>query len=217
MGQTSGREPLAAVDLVVSDDVANAVGEDLGTAAGHGIDTGFLHALERLLDGHLAAPGKEGDLDHGEGLYVDLGEALLEPADEIHEVFEGEVGVEAAYDVELGHGVGVALTGGLEGLVERHGVGGRARLSCDRRRRGGQLATHTLVGLDVAIDVEVGEVPVEPLADEVGEPAYGEDVPGAVQLYAVVEVESLPRLDFFSDGPQRWVVRLKGVARLERG
>src|SRR6202000_1095181 len=35
-------QPLPAIDLVVADDVAHAVGEDLRSAAGHRVDTGIL-------------------------------------------------------------------------------------------------------------------------------------------------------------------------------
>src|SRR5580698_7944820 len=50
-----GFEPLASIDLVVANDVTDAIGEDLGSAAGAGVDSGFLHALESLRDSELGA------------------------------------------------------------------------------------------------------------------------------------------------------------------
>ena len=40
--QTGGFEPLIAVNFVIADDVAHAVGENLGTAAGQRIHPGSL-------------------------------------------------------------------------------------------------------------------------------------------------------------------------------
>jgi hypothetical protein len=64
----------------------------------------------------------------------------------------------------------------------------------------------------VAVDVEVGDIAVEALADEVSHPADGEDVAGAVEGDAVVEGEALAALDLGGDGLKGRIVGLKGVA-----
>ena len=101
----------------------DAVGEDLRPAARHRIDSRFLHLLQGLFDGHLAALGEKGDFDHGERLNVDFGEANLEAAYQVHEVGEGQIGVQAADNVELGHGFGVTRGCRLPRLFKRHRVG----------------------------------------------------------------------------------------------
>jgi hypothetical protein len=104
-----------------------------------------------------------------------LRKALLEAGDEIEEVFEGQVGMQAADDVKLGDGFGVAGSRSLERLFERHGVAGRGRPSCGRRRTA--AGRHADIGgVDVAVDVEVGHVAVQALAHVIGQPADGEKV-----------------------------------------
>ena len=118
--------------------------------------------------------------------------------------------MEAADDVELGDRFGVAGGGGRPGLFERHGVGaGLAFFAAERAQAAGRDAD--VGGVDVAIDVEVGDVAVESLADEVGEPADGEDVAGLVEGDAVIEGEALTRVDFGGDGEEARVVGLEGV------
>ena len=175
VGQARGLQPFAAVDLVVADDGAHARREDLRAAAGHGIDAGIAQLDQRFFDGELGAAGEERDLDHGEGLDVDLGKALLQAADQVEEVFERQVGMQAADDVELGDCFGVAGGRRLPGLFESHGVAGRVALLA---AKGAELAgRHADVGgVDVAIDVEVGHVAVHPLAHVVGQPADGQHV-----------------------------------------
>ena len=60
-------------------------------------------------------------------------------------------------------------------------------------------------GIDVAIDVVIGDVAVFFLADVVGEPAYREQVGGAVESDAVVEGQSLAGENSVGDGPETLV------------
>ena len=177
-------EPLAAVNLMVTDDVANAVREDLRAAARAGVNAGFLHLHQRFGNRELRALGKESDLDHGERLDVDLGEADLQALDQVEEVLERQVRMQTADDVELGHGFAVALAGRLPRLLERHGVGSAVALLL---AKGAQAAArHADVGgIDVAIDVEEGQVAVQALANQVGKPADGQHVRRAVERNAV--------------------------------
>ena len=191
----------------------HAVREDLRAAAGTGIDARLLHALDGLGYGELASLGEKGDLDHGEGLDMNLRIPYFESAHQVHEVLEGQVRMQAADDVELRHRFGQALAGCLPGLFERHGVGVRFALLAAEGAK--PAAGDTDVGgIDVPVDVEVGKVAVHPLADQVSHPADGEDIAGAIERKAVVEAEALAVLHLARDGDQRRIVGLKAVARL---
>src|SRR5215472_793693 len=180
MRQARGIEPLIAVDFVVADDVADAVGEDFGASAGKGVDAGGFQLFEGFADRKPGAPGKICYFHHGEGLEVDLREALLEPRTKVQEVLKGKIGVQTSDDVELGDGVGVAGSGGSEGLFERHGVGaGRILLASGGAEAAGG---DTDIGrVDVTIDVKVGFVAVQALAHGIGQPAHGENIGRAVK------------------------------------
>ena len=117
-------EPLAAIDLVVADDAAHARSKDLSAAARHGVYSGLAHLDQCLFDGELGAAGEKRDLDHGEGLDVHLGEALFQAPDQVEKIFEGQVGMQAADNMELGYRFGVARGRGLPGFFEGHGVSG---------------------------------------------------------------------------------------------
>ena len=99
-----------------------------------------------------------------------FGKTLFEAADQIEEELERKIGVQAADDVKLGNRLRVAGSRGFPGLVEGHGVTGGVALFA---AKGAELAggDADVGGVDVAIDVEVGEVAVHPLADVVGQPA----------------------------------------------
>src|SRR5204863_8685406 len=63
-------QPLAAIDLMITNNSANSFGEDFGSAARHRIHSGVLQSLERLSDADLRSFSEVRDLDHGEGLQV---------------------------------------------------------------------------------------------------------------------------------------------------
>ena len=75
--------------------------------------------------------------------------------------------MQAAYDVELGYGFGVAVACYFPHLFQRHGVGLGVLGSL---AEGAQAATGyaDIRGIDVAVYVEVGYVLVFALADLVG-------------------------------------------------
>src|SRR5207245_1948081 len=104
VGELRGFQPLAAVDFVIADDVAHAVGENLRAAAGERIHTSAFQLLQSFADGKLRALGKIRHLDHGESFQVDLGEALLESRDQIKEVLKRQIGMQAANDVKFSDG-----------------------------------------------------------------------------------------------------------------
>ena len=143
---------------------------------------------------------------------MDLRESLFEAADQIEEELKRQIGVQAADDVKLGDRFGVARGRCFPSLVEGHGVAGGVALFA---AKGAELAgSHANIGgVDVAIDVEVGEVAVHPLADMVGQPANGQNVGGGVEREAVVGAETLLGHHLGGDRLQTLVVGPKGMGR----
>src|SRR5512144_2349275 len=108
-----------------------------------------------------------GDLHHRERLEMHLREALLQPAESFAVPVERQLGVQTADNVKLRDRFTPAAPSRLPHLFERHGVRplvlhslseGTEAAACDAN----------VGGIDVAVDVEVGDVAVTPLADEVG-------------------------------------------------
>src|SRR6185436_14675159 len=86
-------------------------------------------------------------------------------------------------------------------LFKRHGVGfGVAHALAESA----QAATgHAYIGgIDVAVHVEVGGVAVEPLANQVGQPAGGQNIGGAVECYSVVKGEPFAGFHFGANRDQ---------------
>jgi hypothetical protein len=121
-----------------------------------------------------------------------LREALLESADEVFEVFERQVGVQAAYDVELGHGLGVSTGGRLKRFFERHGVAA------------GRVFTAAKGAQAAGGDADVRGI------DVVGQPADAKNVWRAVERDAVVEAEAFAAEDFVGNGREPLVVKCGG-------
>src|ERR1700751_1178174 len=124
MCKPSRLKPFVAIDFVVADDGAYARGENLCSAAGHGVHASFAQFYQSLVDGQLGAARKIGDFHHGESLDVYFGEAFLEPTDQIEKVLEGKVGMKTADNVKLGDSLTVTGSCRLIGLFQGHGVTG---------------------------------------------------------------------------------------------
>jgi hypothetical protein len=143
---------------------------------------------------------------------VNLREALFETADQIEEELKREVGVKTADDVKLRNRFGVALSSRFPSFVKGHGVaGGVAFLTA----KGAKLAcgyTH-VGGIDMAIDVEVGEVAVQALADVVGQPADCQNVRRGVEREPVFSAETPLSHHLGGDRLQMRVVGAKGMGR----
>ena len=170
VGSARDLEPVVAVDFVIADDMPDAIGENLSSAAGHGIESRLFEFDQYLARRHFADLGEEGDLDHGERLEVYLREAFFQAGDEIDVVLERQVGMQAADDVKLGDGFGVTGAGRGPDFLQRHGVrAGNVFLAAEGAQAASGHADVRVV--DVAIDVEVGEVAVHPLAHMIGQPA----------------------------------------------
>ena len=108
VGDLGSVEPLVAIDLVIANDVADAVGENLRAAAGKGIDAGSFQLFQRFANRELGALRQIRDLDHGEAFEMDLRKALLEAGTQIEEILERQIGMQAADDVKFGDRFAVA-------------------------------------------------------------------------------------------------------------
>ena len=175
VGDARRVQPFAAVNLVVADDVANAVGKNLSPAARQRINTGCLHLDEGLLNGELRTLRQKRHFHHCECLDVNLREALLQSRNEVEEVFERQIRVQSADDVELRDRLSVAGGRGLPCLLQGHCVGALASLLA---AEGAETAgSNTDIGrIDMPIDVEVGQVAVHLLAHPVRQPSHGEQI-----------------------------------------
>ena len=108
-------------------------------------------------------------------LMCTLGKRCLRPRIEIEEKLKRQIGVQAADNVKLRDGFGIAGRGGFPCFFESHGVaGGVAFFAAEGAELAGGDAH--VGGVDVAIDVEVGHVAMQPLAHMVGQPAHGQHV-----------------------------------------
>src|SRR5262249_17968559 len=112
--------------------------------------------------------------------------------------FERQIGMQAADDVEFGGAFANALFGALVDLFKRELIGtGCVRIAAE----GAKLAVGdaNVGGIDVAVELVIGDVVVFFLSDVVGEPGHGEEIGGAIKLDAVVERETLAGEDFVGD------------------
>ena len=143
-----------------------------------------------FIDGQLGPAGEEIELHHGEGLEMDLGETLLQATQQVGVVGEGEVGVQAAHDVKLGHRVAVPHGGVMIGLLQGHGVAALAGLAGETA----ELAVHhaDIGGIQVPVDVEITDVPVPFLPDPIGQSPHGMQVRSPIESDSLLEGQSLP-------------------------
>src|SRR5664279_3122113 len=209
-------EPVVSVDFVVADDVPDAVGKNLGAAAGHGVESRFLEFDQHLARGHLANLREEGDLNHGERLEMHLRKSFLQPRDQIDVVLERQIGVQPANNVKLRYRLAVAGSGGAPDFLQRHGVGaGGILLATEGAQAAGRHANIGVV--DVAVHVEVGDVTVHPLANVVRQPTDRQDVTRAVERKRVVSRQTLVSHHLVVNWLQASVVGLKGMKLLGGG
>ena len=129
---------------------------------------------------------------------MDLGEALFQTANQLQIIFEGQIGMQAADDVEFRGAFGNSLGGALPNFVERKSVsaGGVGLPS-----KGAQFAMcHADIGgIDVAIDIEIGDVSVALFADIICEPANAEQVVRLIEGETVVRGETFASENFLRD------------------
>ena len=117
-----------------------------------------------------------------------LRKTLLQARTQIQEILKRQVGMQSADDVKFRHCLGVSGSCSLESLFKRHSIGaGRVFLSPKRAQPARSNAN--ICGIDMPVDVEVSLVAMHALAHQVGHPADGENVAGAVQRQSVVGIE----------------------------
>src|ERR1700728_2371173 len=97
--------------------------------------------------------------------------------------------MQSADDVKLGDCLGKPLSCGIPCLFESHSVSVRLALLAAKGAEPARGDTD-VCGIDMAVHVEVGQVSMQPLADEIGHPANGEDVAAAIQCKTVVEAQT---------------------------
>ena len=175
VGELGGIQPLVSIDLVIANDVADAVGEDLSSPSGQRVHSRGLQLLQRLADGQLGALRQISDLDHSERFQMDLREALLQAGNQVEKILKWQIGMQAADNMEFRNRFAVAGSGSLESFFERHRVGARRVLLA---AKGAEPACgHADIRrINVAIDVEVGLVAVHALAHGIRQPADRKDV-----------------------------------------
>ena len=142
---------------------------------------------------------------------MNLREALFQSRNKIKEVLERQVGMQSADDVELGDCFGVAGSGGLERLFEGHGVGaGSVLLAAESAQAAGSDAN---VGrINVPVDVEIGFVAMQALADVVREPTDSKYVASLVKQESVFRGEAFAREHLVVNSYEAPVISLKGVS-----
>ena len=168
---------------------------------------------QRLRDRHLAPLRQERNLHHRERLDMHLGEALLQPAHQVHrstqtadrDAARPQCGTpsppRSAPCPPSAHASSSAIVY----------VPGRALLPPKRAQPATRHAH--IRRIDVPVHVEVGDVPVHPLAHRVRHPPNGQDVAAAIQRDAIVEAQPLARLHLGRNRAQRRVAGLEAMPR----
>ena len=130
--------------------------------------------------------------------------ALLESADQLQEEIERQIGMQAANDVKLGGAFTHALIGAFVHFFEGESVrAGRTGVASKRAKLA--MGHADVGGIDVAVDVVISDVAMALFADEVGQPADGQQIGRAVDSYAIVEGEAFARQHLVGDRSQACV------------
>ena len=130
---------------------------------------------------------------------MDARKALLEAAQHFAIPIEGQLGMQAAHDVELGDRLRITFAGALPDLFERHGV--RLGIASVLAECAEAATGDADIGrIDMAVHVEIGSVAVQALADQVGQVTDGKDVTGAIKRDAVLERQPLAGFDPLANG-----------------
>lgn len=180
------RSHSAGTGLVGADPGAQAFVEDLGAAAGHHDQAGFLEALQHFEGGAAFHLGEVGDLHRGEGLDEQVGIELARGAQGVQEPLERTGGMAAAHDVQLvqmqGRGVSGAQT-------LQHFLGAQAEGPLVFFAVAAERAEHAAVDADIgiiylAVDHIRGLVPVHAATRVVGQSAHGGDIGAGEKRHA---------------------------------
>ena len=154
----------------------------------------------------FARCAKISDLHHRERLQMDLRKPLLQAAQHLAIPIERQLRMQAAHDVELGDRFAVAVAGAFPDLFERHGVrlGILGALSESAQAATGDA---DIGRIDVAVDVEIGDVAVQALAHAIRHPADAQQIGRAVERHAVVETQAFAGVRLFANRLEAGVVK----------
>ncbi len=127
--------------------------------------------------------------------------ALLQSTDEFQEIVERQIGMQAADDVEFGGAFADPLCRAFVNFFEREGVSpGSPGIAAKRAKLA--MGHADVGGIDVAINVVVGDIAMALFSNIVGEPTDGEKVGRAIQRHAIVEGQALAGEHLVRDGLQ---------------
>src|SRR5438270_4059691 len=103
-----------------------------------------------------------------------------------------------ANDMELGNRFGVSLSGDLPNLIHRHRV--CLRIFCPFAERTQSATGHADVGrVDMAVDVEVGDVSVPAFPLQIRHMPQSQNVVAPIHSYAVFEAKTLASFHLLED------------------
>ena len=195
-------EPHAAADLVVADDSAHAGMENFRAAAGTGIHARFLHLEQRFVDGKLSDAREIVHLDHREGFQVHVRDGAASGRESVRG--KNRNGRSGCRPPTMWNSVAPSRTPCAARSYISSSVKVYAPGESGIAAKGAKLAVRDadVGGIDVAIDVVIGDVAVALFADVVGQPADGKQIGRLVERDAVVKGEALAREDFVGDGFQ---------------
>ena len=116
MGQTCGVEPLIAIDLVITNDVADPIRENLCSAARQGIHARRFQLRQRVCNGKLGAFCQIRNFHHRKSFEMNLRKAFFQAGHKVQKVLKWEIRMQASHNVEFCDGFAVAGSRCLEGL-----------------------------------------------------------------------------------------------------
>ena len=161
-------EPLLGVGLVLADLVADLGVENLGPTAGEAAKPGLFELHEDVADASLREVTEPVDLDRRPGLEMERWIRVVQNPDDVEIPVIALLVMKTPDDVHLGRArVDRLLTTGQDLLVIHHIAAGLAEIGPEGAERAAIDAD--VCGIEMGVDVVVGEVAAFPLADEVGQ------------------------------------------------
>ena len=144
-----------------------------------------------------------------------LRKSLFQARAQIQKIFKRQIGMQAADNVKFCDRLAIPAGRGFEGFFQRHGV--RAGLSF-LSAKGAQTARGDadVSGIDVPVDIEIGDVAMHPFAHGIGQPAHGEDVAAAIKSKTIRRIKAFAGNYLGMNRLEPRVVSLKGMLLLVR-
>src|SRR5690349_18931518 len=99
--------------------------KDFRSAARQRIDACFLHLEQRVFDRQLGDARKVTDFHHSESFQMDAAETLFQPPNELQEIIERQIRVQAADNMKLRGAFANTLVCALVNLLQRECVSAR--------------------------------------------------------------------------------------------